>query len=55
MVYEITGKKYDSDVPMCSQDTVTMTIKAVDHNMAARKFWEMNPGYKIVLTKPIAL
>lgn len=55
MTYEVTGKKHDDNVPSCSQDTVTMTISAVDHNMAARKFWEQNPGYRIIQTKPIAL
>lgn len=55
ITYKITGKLYERGVKPCSCNTVTETIDAINHDLAVKKYRELNPGYAITEIRPVSV
>jgi hypothetical protein len=55
ITYKITGKLYERGVKPCSYHTVTETIDAINHDLAVKKYRELNPGYAITEIRPVSV
>lgn len=57
ITYKVTGKKYDREYGKNPHywHTVTETIEAINHDLAVKKYRELNPGYAITEIRPVSV